>query len=396
MACLLGVYYLILERQKMHRFNRFYLLGSLIFCIAVPFVNLPSLNDNALHTVTLLPVNVNGTLERKISQSLWPMVLTIVWIAVSSILLARFILNIMSFYRQVKNNETVHYKNATLVLLPEKVLPHTFLNYIFINEDDYANRAIEEELYTHELAHVNQKHTLDILFTEALKVVFWFNPLVYWYKKAIQLNHEFLADEKVVSSADNVIYYQKLLLDKASYGTTVVLASNLNFSITKKRLIMMTKRTPRFSALARQCMLVPVFGALVLVSCTKESEETPAVNVPSAAKPATDNSEVYNSANLTKQPEFPGGVGAFYSAVMKEFNMPEVNKDITAVVYLSFVVEKDGTVADIKVLRDPGHGLGDEALRVMESITTKWEPGEFNGAPVRTSFNLPIRINIKS
>jgi beta-lactamase regulating signal transducer with metallopeptidase domain len=73
------------------------------------------------------------------------------------------------------------------------------LNTIFINQDDYHNRKIEE-LYTHELIHVTKKHSIDILIIETLKVLFWFNPIFIFYKRAIQLNHEFLADEKVVKS----------------------------------------------------------------------------------------------------------------------------------------------------------------------------------------------------
>jgi len=128
-----------------------------------------------------------------------------------------------------------------LILVEEKILPHTFLNYIFINKNDYENRKIEGELFTHELTHVRQKHTLDVLFIEILKTIFWFNPLLIFYKKAIQLNHEFLADEKVVTSYKNVPFYQSLLLEKASWNSNFYLASNLNFLVTKKRLIMMTK-----------------------------------------------------------------------------------------------------------------------------------------------------------
>jgi hypothetical protein len=104
-----------------------------------------------------------------------------------------------------------------LILVPEKTLPHTFLNTIFINETEYNNREIEAELYTHELT--NSKHTLDILFIELLKTVL-VQPYFFFYKKAIQLNHEFLADEKVVNSYNNVPFYQSLLLANANQTFT--------------------------------------------------------------------------------------------------------------------------------------------------------------------------------
>lgn len=110
---------------------------------------------------------------------------------------------------------------------------------------------------------------------------------------------------------------------------------------------------------------------------------------------APDNS-IYNSAGLQVQPDFPGGMAAFYKYVMNNFRTPELDNDMTAKIYVSFVVEKDGSLTAIKVLRDPGYGMGKEAERVLKSMKQKWSPGIQNGKPVRASFNLPITINIKS
>jgi hypothetical protein len=156
-----------------------------------------------------------------------------------------------------------------LVLVDEKILPHTFLNTIFINKSDYENRNIEDELYTHELTHVAQKHTLDILFIEIIKCVFWFNPILIFYKKAIQLNHEFLADEKVVNSYNNIPVYQSLLLSKANEKQQYYLASNLNYLVTKKRLIMMSKKTPISIAILKKVALTPIFAGLIFFMCVK-------------------------------------------------------------------------------------------------------------------------------
>ncbi|MFA7444587.1 MAG: energy transducer TonB [Flavobacteriaceae bacterium] len=94
-------------------------------------------------------------------------------------------------------------------------------------------------------------------------------------------------------------------------------------------------------------------------------------------------------------PEFPGGLDRFYKIVGKNFAIPQINRETTAIVYVSFVVETDGSLSDIQVLRDPGYGLGQEAIRVLKNIKTKWKPGIKNGEPVRTSYNLPIKVNIR-
>ena len=109
-----------------------------------------------------------------------------------------------------------------------------------------------------------------------------------------------------------------------------------------------------------------------------------------------EDTGIYNSAGLQVQPEYPGGINAFYDYVNKNFNTPEVDRDMNARIIVSFVVEKDGSLTDIKVLKDPGFGLGKEAIRVLKSMKKKWSPGVQNGKNVRASFTLPIAINIKS
>ena len=105
---------------------------------------------------------------------------------------------------------------------------------------------------------------------------------------------------------------------------------------------------------------------------------------------------VETTATLEKQPLYPGGLGKFVKDVTEKFKTPELETDSkTLKVLVNFVVEKDGTLTNIKVLRDPGHNLGKEALRVLNSMKTKWSPGYKNGVPVRTSFNLPIVINVQ-
>jgi hypothetical protein len=203
------------------------------------------------------------------SRNYWLFSLWALYAIVTSVLIIRFTRNILKLTSRIKSNPAVDYKNSKLVLLKEKILPHTFLDTIFINETDYHNRKIEAELYTHELIHVTQKHTLDILFIEILKMLFWFNPVFIFYKKAIQLNHEFLADEKVVKSYNNVPFYQNLLLSVSNANSSYYLASNLNYSITKKRLIMMTTTTSTSRALLKKTILIPILSGLVFVVCTK-------------------------------------------------------------------------------------------------------------------------------
>ncbi|MFA9188598.1 M56 family metallopeptidase [Flavobacterium magnesitis] len=480
LGVLLITYYLFLEKEKMHQFNRFYLLFCLLFSFAIPFITIKIIQEIPHQETipTIIPIEgVSSIPIIEDSTNYWLIAAWSLYGIITFILLFRFVLNIWKLNAKTKSNPVIEYKEAKLVLVKEKTLPYTFMNYIFINETDYNERKIEDELYTHELIHVNQKHILDILFIEMLKVIFWFNPLFIFYKKAIQLNHEFLADEKVVKSHNNVPFYQNLLLSKANANPTYYLASNLNYSVTKKRLIMMTKTASKSRAFLKKGILIPLLTALVFSLCTKiVAQETPQkegkniyVNGEAYYKKTTfeikdekgkvvakkkysdltakqkklappliirsdndkplsekeiiektekeepktfiidefdpkniktkqqDPNTIYNTAGLTENPEYPGGMENFYKFVGENYTRPKTPEEVKLAgkVYITFIIEADGNLSDFKVLRDIGYGTGEEAVRVLK-LSPKWTPGTINDEPVRTLYSLPIAIQPKA
>ncbi|MFP9099834.1 energy transducer TonB [Flavobacterium sp. RHBU_24] len=106
------------------------------------------------------------------------------------------------------------------------------------------------------------------------------------------------------------------------------------------------------------------------------------------------NEPVY-TAQLTVQPEFPGGISEFFRFVDNNFEYPESANQSPAKIYVSFIIETDGNISNIKVLKDPGNGLGGEAIRVLKLLTTKWKPGEVKGQVVRTAYFIPLTVYIK-
>ncbi|MDY0089009.1 MAG: M56 family metallopeptidase [Flavobacteriaceae bacterium] len=266
----LGFYHLFLEKEKMHFFNRFYLLSSIIVSLFIPFLNFEIIKEipaTVSQNIVFDEFTSNQIIFAEQKTSVLPLVLWILYGLTAFGFFIRFGKNIFELILKIRKNPSVKYKNAQLVLVDEKTIPHTFWNSIFINFDDYNRQKIEDELYTHELVHATQKHTFDILFIETLKTVFWFNPLFYFYKKAIQLNHEFLADEEVIKSCD-VPFYQTLLLQKNSIDH-IFLTSNLNYLVTKKRLIMMTKNTSKTLALLKKAAIIPVISGLIYFFCVE-------------------------------------------------------------------------------------------------------------------------------
>jgi len=113
-------------------------------------------------------------------------------------------------------------------------------------------------------------------------------------------------------------------------------------------------------------------------------------------EPTGEDDGVYVGATLQVKPDFPGGINAFRKFVGDNFRTPDLDRDMDLKIHVSFVVEKDGSLTAIKILKDPGYGAGKEAERVLKSLKTKWSPGEQNGKKVRSSFTMPITIRVKS
>lgn len=109
-----------------------------------------------------------------------------------------------------------------------------------------------------------------------------------------------------------------------------------------------------------------------------------------------DDNTIYSTVGLAVLPEYPGGMTAFYKYVQTNFRYPEVDRDLNMNVYVTFVVEKDGSITDVNVPRDPGYGLKKEAERLIKANKAKWSPGIQNGKPVRVRYQLPIKVNIKA
>ncbi len=270
------VYKLLFENEKMYRFNRIYLLFSIVFSFAIPFVTIQTnssilptaetgiLNTNVLNTFnntqTPVPVNENDTL---------PFILLSIYVTIATLLLLRFGINLKTLFSRISNSPVIAYNNAKLVLISDNLTPHSFLNFIFINAEDYSNGKIENEIFLHELTHVQQKHSIDVLFIELVQAIFWFNPVFIFYRKAIQLNHEFLADNSVINTYHNTIYYQQLLIDKANQKNSLRITSQLNYSITKKRLIMMKKNSSQKAAILKQITLLPLLVIAVFLFAAK-------------------------------------------------------------------------------------------------------------------------------
>ena len=281
LALLLFFYHQFMEREKMHSFNRWYLMGSLFFSILVPFIVLPA--EWGAEHVVMSASGLKEIADLKEQPSLFAQALSYIksysflfvciYGTITTLLFIRFCRNLYGLSQRIRLNERTPHSGMKLVLVPDRIVPHSFFNFIFIDKKAYRQNEIEPEILTHEMAHARQKHSLDILLVETAHIIFWLNPFIPFLKRAIRTNHEFLADQRVVLIHKNIIYYQQLLLNRATKGAGTPLASSFNFSLIKKRLIMMTNKKSGPWVLLKKLAVIPLLALLVFLFANKMSAQ---------------------------------------------------------------------------------------------------------------------------
>ncbi|MCC8427048.1 M56 family metallopeptidase [Mucilaginibacter sp. UR6-11] len=400
MIILLVVYHLFLEKEKMHRFNRIFLLASVVFSLIIPAttIKLPAARVPAIipsvYVINELklqeaPSIESATLEKAaiVKQFILTDYLLMAYYIIVTILLVRFGVNLWALYNNIKKNENISTKDGTLVLLSKKIIPYSFFNFIFLNTTEYTGGLIDQQLLLHEITHVKQRHTLDIVFIELLKIIFWFNPLFIIYKKAIQLNHEFLADEGAMSASFNLKDYQYLLLSKAGIYQSLSLTSNFNHSITKKRLIMMTKTTSKLTATLKGTALLPVMTALVLIFCL-QAEAQKLQPDEQAGKSNKTNLEKLKTTTATE----PGQVsrdsvfihftrqdGTKYTKTLNEVS-PELQNSFKSMLYTKarVVAKKYPTASQLNSWKDAdNYGIWIDEKHVNNKEINKYKAEDF-------------------
>lgn len=377
-------YAVFLKREKIFRFNRFYLLASLLISfvyglieinreteVLVPYTTTQNTNQTLVNS-NVNPVIVNVEAYNSIN---FTSVLIIVYFVGFSFFVYRFLKNLYYFYKLKNQNNQQKYRESSIVLVDRLNTSFSFLNTIYLDKNQFENQEIENELLLHEYQHIKQKHSYDVLFVEFLICFMWFNSFLYLYKSAIQLNHEFLADEATLDNVDDKKKYQYLLLQKDFRSKNNYLASNFNFLLIKNRLLMMNKNQSKFKS------TLLISGALVLASflfysfCIKE------VVVVKEQKESNKISQEKQHEKEPEKQETNQSIGKrTVEYVDKEVPDAEYFKDVQVVLYLSKkdlnsyfdLKEKDTEILFSKKYQD----LTKEELEKYAPFTFKHKPYE--------------------
>ena len=291
-----GLYWFLLRKEKLFVFNRFFLIASVVFSLLLPFSSIPvdfqvtpQLNEiipayNYVTPETTIPGNiVPGDVNisqpyagKKPSVTNISAILLSLYISGVILFLIRFLRSIYLIIRRSKLSEMISFKGYQIVLTNDKTGPCCFFSNIFLNKDDYLNGKIDKELLNHELEHVKQSHSIDIILIELVKILYWFNPVHVLYERAIRINHEYLADNGVINDNSDIKSYADKLLSFISCSSNMSLTSGSNNSFTKLRLMMMMKsRSGSFIYGARIAVTLCMGAIFFLIMSFKESDQEP-------------------------------------------------------------------------------------------------------------------------
>ncbi|MDG4715883.1 M56 family metallopeptidase [Winogradskyella marincola] len=281
-ACLLVfwlTYVLLLEKQQMHHFKRFYLLGSFAMALIIPQLTIieyiEPIVQNFEITTAFIPIEAEVTPQPIETSPVLTLeiILWSIYILGATLFAIRFAVNLFRLYRQIATNDKQRNRNFIYVLLKAYRIPHSFFKYIFVNQQQFENNQIPKEVRLHEETHAKQWHSLDILLLELLQIVFWFHPLVYILKHHIKLNHEFLADDAVLQQGITTKSYQNILLQFSSNTHNHQLASAINYSSFKKRFTVMKTQTSKTRIWLSTLLVLPVLAILFYSFAEREYVE---------------------------------------------------------------------------------------------------------------------------
>jgi len=140
----------------------------------------------------------------------------------------------------------------------------------------------------------------------------------------------------------------------------------------------------------------PILTTAPVKTATEKTETAPVEETkPVQIQEKPQEETIFNESELSKRPEFTGGIQAFYNLINRNFIIHEKIPPGKYKVMIAFVINEDGTLSDVKTTEDPGYGISTEVLKIFNSIDEKWTPGEINGKAVKTNYSLPFSISIK-
>ncbi|HEX8577218.1 MAG TPA: M56 family metallopeptidase [Flavobacterium sp.] len=272
LAVFLTAYYLLLRKETFFRTNRWFLVSGVIASLTLPLYFIkkvvwvqrpqpaPAYTDTVSNTII---DNAATVMEHREPAVDWISIIGIAYVVIIALLLLKVGIEFFSLYRLLRNQKVERKKNLALVDINKNVAPFSFFNYIVYNSKLY-NAAELENILNHEEVHSRQKHSLDILLAKLMCIAFWFNPLVWLYKKTMIQNLEYIADQEAIRKSNDKRAYQLALLKVVTHQNCFSITNNFYQSLIKKRIVMLNKNQSKKSNLWKYLLIFPALVAFMV------------------------------------------------------------------------------------------------------------------------------------
>jgi N-acetylmuramoyl-L-alanine amidase len=290
---LYGYYHLFLRNKRFHQYNRFYLLASVVISVTIPFLRVPVYLDSSetasslvLQTLTGISSTTPETSLSDLTQGTavaasgldWQLICSIIYIVVATVLILKIVLSLLKIRSIINNYPIEKTPQLNFVNTNEPGTPYSFFRWLFWDRSIDLQSTKGQQVFRHELFHIQQKHSADILFLEIVSVIFWINPFFHLMRREIRTIHEFLADRHA-SQGDNKWEYAELLLMQA-LNTRQLLTSPFFHNQIKRRIAMITtSKKPSYQYLRKILVLPVALLVTALFAFTYKSREMPPVIV---------------------------------------------------------------------------------------------------------------------
>ena len=405
----LGLFYafylLVMRRTTFFGLNRALLLAGSYLCLLLPLIRLRTVQAAGFAPELSM---VGVAWERAVTSPKpfpWSEVLLALYVCGAACSLGLYLVSAWKVNGLIRRGKKTVLEDCTLVLLENNVRSFSWGRTVVMSRQDLEQNPA---IFTHERMHVHYRHTLDLLLFSPIQLLFWWNPLVWITREELRLLHEYQADEGVLQKGIDATQYQLLLVRKAVGEQRFSLASGFQHAKLKNRIAMMLKPTTagwmRWSYLA----LIPVLATFMFACNPKKTAETPVPAEESEALESLPAKAIKLSAEeLTDavpfamvgvKPSFNGGsANEFSQWVNSQLKYPQtaINDKVQGRITMSFTVDTDGSVKDVKVLRGIRQDLDEMALKVV-TASPKWEPGRnAEGEAVPVTMVFPVIFQLR-
>ena len=399
---------LIFKHEPYHRVNRWLILGGLFLSAILPLVHFGSAGQSVMLVVQLEPVLISAKAELAQTPAGFntPSLITTLYILGFMISLVLFTIEIIRVRNLIKTGRLAESGNSKHLVNSSLKSPASFFKTLIWSENipDESRTWIAD----HEEVHMRENHSMDIIILRFFQAICWFNPFIYFLKTALEATHEFRADEVVIQKHGDVKEYSKIILSQALDINPNVLTHQFSKSkLLKRRIMMLNKQNTPKPTWIKYLALIPLLAvAIVFNACTDDNTDAPAateapktemdITIINKDKPEVqmvEGTDIYSI--VEEMPEYPGGNQAMMTYLGNNIVYPESCKaeGVEGIVFLSFVIDEEGKLKDLEVLRSPDDRLSKNAMEVVKKMP-KWTSGKQDGKPVKVQYNLPISYKL--